>query len=130
MNTFAELVTSRKAWLTDVLSSWCQAASLKDLRLAELEWIDIAGKVDPDKTLWIWAWSRFPALVHSELAAIDETSPVTVSLKDGTQYTGYPDARQSQQGQLVLLGRDHDNPRRTTEYGPFAIDEIATIAQG
>lgn len=127
MNTFAELVGSRKAWLADVLAPWCRAASLKDLRLAELEWVDIAGKVDPEKTLWFWAWSRFPALVHSELAGIDETRPVTVTLKDGPQYTGYPDARQSQQGGLVLLDRDQAHPRRIVEHGPFPIDEIATI---
>jgi hypothetical protein len=129
MSSFSDLVTSRKAWLADVLAPWCRVASLKDLKLAELEWVDIAGKVDPEKTLWFWAWSRFPALVHDELAGIDETRPVTVSLKDGTQSTGYPDARQSKQGQLVLLGRDQNSPRRTTEHGPFAIDEIATISR-
>jgi hypothetical protein len=128
MKTFAELASSRKAWLADVLAPWCRVASLKDLRLAELEWVDIAGKVDPEKTLWFWAWGRFPKLVHDELTAIDETRPVTVVLKDGAHYTGYPDARQSQQGQLVLLGRDEDNPRRTIEHGPFAIDEIVTIS--
>ena len=129
MNTFSELVTSRKAWLADVLEPWCRGASRKDLRLAELEWGDIAGKVDPEKTLWFWAWSRFPALVHGELAGIDETSEVTVTLQDGSQHKGYPDARNSTQGQLVLLGRDNTNPRRTVEHGPFSIDEIAAIAR-
>jgi hypothetical protein len=129
MNTFAELVASRKDWLADVLAPWCRGASRKDLRLAELEWNDIAGKVDPEKTLWFWAWSRFPSLVHEELAGIDETGQVTVSLKDGSQHTGYPDARNSEQGQLVLIGRDKTNPRRTEEHGPFSIDDIATVAR-
>lgn len=129
MNTFADLVTSRKAWLADVLAPWCRAASRKDLRLAELEWGDIAGKVDPEKTLWFWAWSRFPALVHDELAGIDETGEVTVTLNDGSQYTGYPDARSSEQGQLVLIGRDSANARHTAEHGPFPIDVIATIVR-
>lgn len=129
MNTFAELVTSRRAWLADVLEPWCRAASRKDLRLAELEWGDIAGKVDPEKTLWFWAWSRFPALVHQELAGIDETGEVTVTLQDGSQFTGYPDARNSGQGQLVLVGRDKTNPRRSAEHGPISIDDIATISR-
>lgn len=127
MTIFAELVASRKAWLADVLTPWCRAASVKDLRLAELEWIDIAGKVDPEKTLWFWAWSRFPDLVHDELASIDETRPVTVRLQDGREFTGYPDARNSKQGQLVLLGRDKTNPRRMEEHGPFSLDEISEI---
>lgn len=129
MTTFSELVTSRKQWLAEVLAPWCRAAAAKDLRLAELEWIDIAGKVDPEKTLWFWAWSRFPELVHEELAGIDETRPVGVRLKDGSEYVGYPDSRQSKQGQLVLLGRNRVDPRRTEELGPFSIDEIAAIAR-
>ena len=129
MNTFAELVSSRKAWLSDVLTPWCRAASRKDLRLAELEWTDIAGKVDPQKTLWYWAWSRFPAIVHAELQGIDETRAVTVTLKDGSQYTGFPDARESEQGQLVLLGRDGANTRQSVHHGPFPIDEIADISR-
>ena len=129
MKTFADLVASRRAWLADVLAPWCREAALKDLKLAELEWGDIAGKVDPEKTLWFWAWGRFPNLVHSELAGIDETCEVTVSLKNGGIVTGYPDARQSQQGQLVLIGRDKTNPRRTAEHGPYSLDEIATIVR-
>lgn len=128
MKTFADLVTSRKAWLADVLAPWCRAAALRDLKLAELEWTDIAGKVDAEKTLWFWAWSRFPALVHAELAGIDETRPVTVELRDGSRHTGYPDARQSKQGELVLVGRDSSNPRRSAELGPFPLDEIAAIS--
>jgi hypothetical protein len=129
MQTFSDLVASRKTWLADVLTPWCVQAALKDLRLAELEWGDIAGKVDPEKTLWYWAWSRFPELVNADLAAIDEARRVTVTLRDGRSLTGYPDARQSKQGQLVLVARDPAQPRRHEEHGPFSIDDIVTIAQ-
>ena len=129
MHTFADLVASRRAWLSDVLSPWCRQAAVKDLRLAELEWGDIAGKVDPAKTLWYWAWSRFPDLVHSELVGIDETREVQVTLRDGRIVAGFPDARQSVQGQLVLVGRDSDDPRRTKELGPFSLDEIVAISR-
>jgi len=129
MHTFADLVSSRKAWLADVLMPWCRQAGLKDLRLAELEWGDIAGKVDAQKTLWCWAWSRFPDLVHAELAGIDETRELNVTLRDGRSITGFPDARQSLQGELVLVGRDPLNPRQMEEHGPFSLDEIAAIAR-
>jgi hypothetical protein len=123
--SFAELADSRKAWIAEVLQPWCRQASRSDLRLAELEWGDIAGKVDAGKTLWAWAWSRFPAAVHAELG-LDETTPLAVTLKQGQIACGYVDARASTAGQLVLLGRpDPDQPLSTL--GPFNIDDIATI---
>jgi hypothetical protein len=128
MQTFAELVASRKAWLVEVLSPWCRQAALKDLKRAELEWVDIAGKVDPEKTLWYWAWSRFPDLVNADLVAIDEARRLTVTLHDGRTYTGYPDCRRSKQGQLVLVARDPAQPRRNEEHGPFSLDAIAAIS--
>ncbi|MDX1968012.1 MAG: antibiotic biosynthesis monooxygenase, partial [Planctomycetaceae bacterium] len=70
---FAALVESRKGWIEDRLRPWCQRALRSDLLLAENEWVDIAGKADPEKTLWAWAWNRFPDLVHADLG-IDETS--------------------------------------------------------
>jgi hypothetical protein len=127
MHTFAELVASRRAWLADVLAPWSRQASVKDLRLAELEWGDIAGKVDPAKTLWYWAWSRFPELVHGELIGIDETREVRVTLRDGRIFEGFPDARKSVQGELVLVGRDQIDPHRSAEFGPFSLDEIAAV---
>ncbi len=127
MQTFTDLVASRKSWLADVLTPWCRQAALSDLKRAELEWVDIAGKVDSEKTLWYWAWSRFPDLVNADLLAIDEARLVTVTLRDGRSFTGYPDSRQSQQGQLVLVGRNLDNPRRTEDHGPFVLDEIEAI---
>jgi hypothetical protein len=128
MHTFAELVASRKTWLADVLAPWCRQAALKDLKRAELEWVDIAGKVDPEKTLWYWAWSRFPDLVNADLLAIDEARRLTVTLHDGRTCTGFPDSRQSKQGQLVLVARDPAHPRRHEELGPFSLDEITAIS--
>ncbi len=123
--TFAELATARKAWIADVLQPWCLQASRTDLRLAELEWVDIAGKVDAGKTLWAWAWSRFPAAVHAELG-LDETTPLAVTTKQGQTACGYVDARASTSGQLVLLGRPDPN-QPISVLGPFNIDDIATI---
>jgi hypothetical protein len=130
MQTFADLVASRKAWLADVLAPWCVRASVKELQRAEQEWVDIAGKVDPEKTLWYWAWSRFPDLVNADLMAIDEARKVTVTLRDGRTVTGFPDSRQSREGRLVLVARDPSRPGRHEEHGPFAIDDIASIFMG
>jgi|SRR5579872_1810288 len=127
MHTFADLVASRKAWIAEELIPWCAHASLKDLRLAELEWADIAGKVDPQKSLWYWAWGRFPQLVHPELMGIDETREVQVTLRDGRVVQGFPDARESRQGQLVLIARDRGRPPRHKPQGPFSIDEITAV---
>jgi hypothetical protein len=129
MQTFADLVASRKAWLADVLAPWCAQATVQELKRAELEWVDIAGKVDPEKTLWFWAWSRFPDLVNADLVAIDEARKVTVSLRDGRTFTGFPDSRQSKQGQLVIVARDPARPGSHDERGPFSIDEIAAIVR-
>jgi hypothetical protein len=112
-----------------MLKPWCERAALRDLRLAEELWPDLAGKVDPQKTLWCWAWNRFPGLVNSELQGIDETNPLTVTLHDGSSFTGYPDARQSQQGKLILLGNSSESPRRMVELGPFSIDDVASVTR-
>lgn len=126
--TFDALVVSRKAWLNDVLKPWCRSAPRASLQLAELEWSDIAGRVSPEKSLWAWAWGRFPELVHPELNGIDESSAVTVTLKNGRQVTGYPDARQSEQGQLVILCRNPAGGRTTSE-GPFPMEDISSIVR-
>lgn len=127
MADFEELVASRKAWITDVLQPWCRSASLMALKQAEQEWLDIAGKVAPEKTLWPWAWSRFPGLVHESLG-IEETTPVEITLQDGRTYSGYPDSRSSQRGQLVLWGSDPaGTPPR--DLGPFSIEQITSVIQ-
>ena len=125
MSMFEDLAASRRAWISDVLQPWCREANLASLRQAEHEWIDIAGKVAPEKTLWAWAWSRFPELVHETLG-IEETSEVEVTLNDGRTVRGFPDARGSQRGMLVLWGRctEDEDPR---ELGPFSLEAISSI---
>lgn len=127
MTTFSDLVASRKEWIESVLKPWCAAAPLIQLRLAEQEWGDIAGRVDPQATLWSWAWSRFPALVSEGLAGINETHEICVALRNGESFEGYPDNRQSTGGRLVLLCRSHADPGRFEESRPISIDEIATV---
>ena len=127
MHSFADLVASRRAWIDHELKPWCVRATVSQLKLAELEWLDIAGRVDAETTLWAWAWSRFPDLVNQDLNLIDESRQVHVTLQDGREFTGYPDARQSKQGQLVLLARAPGSPRSYADVGPFPLDEISTI---
>ena len=124
--TFADLVRSRKDWISAELRSWCRRARRSDLLLAEQEWFDIAGKADAAKTLWAWAWSRFPDLVHEDLG-IDESAEVTVSLSDGRSVCGYPDARRSVQGRLVLYGESPEGVRG--EFGPYSIDDVAGVSR-
>src|SRR5580658_1380612 len=104
MTTFEELVVSRKNWINSVLRPWCVTARRSELLKSEADWMDIAGKVSPDKTLWLWAWSRFPELIHESLG-IEETCEVEVELLDGRVICGFPDARNSLRGQLVIWGR-------------------------
>lgn len=125
MVSFDELVVSRKNWLNEVLKPWCQAACRTDLLKAEPDWVDIAGKVDPTKTLWLWAWSRFPELVHESLG-IEETSAVKLKLRDGRIVCGFPDSRDSQRGQLVLWGEDPVSGI-SGSLGPFSIDDVVEV---
>ncbi len=127
MSSFDELVASRRAWLEEILKPWCRQASLADLKRAELEWAELAGRIDAQSTLWTWAWSRFPDLVHEPLAGVDETYEVAVTLTDGSQYAGYPDNRKSQAGRLVLSSTESGPTRRTIEHGPWTIDRIAAV---
>ena len=93
MKTFQEMAASRREWIADVLIPWCKQATFKDLREAEHDWINIAGRVDPAMTLWTWAWSRFPDLVCEDLPGVNETAQVVVVTKDGQTLTGFPDGR-------------------------------------
>jgi hypothetical protein len=126
--SFADLVASRRQWIDEVLKPWCQRAERNQLRMAELEWPDIAGRAMAEKTLWFWAWGRFPALVNDELAGIDESLRVEVTLRDGSTRTGHPDARESTHGQLVLVGKTAEG--RIENLGPFSIDDIASVTAG
>jgi len=120
--TFADLVAARKSWIQQSLRAWCQRASRKDLLLAEPEWFDIAGKADPARTLWAWAWSRFPELVHLDLG-IDESAEVEVTLRDGRTIRGYPDARKSLAGRLVLIAASSEPGVN----GPVSIDDVVAV---
>ena len=122
MLSYEELIASRKEWIEAVLRPWCREAKLTDLKRAAQEWQDIAGKVAPEMTLWTWAWERFPDLVHEGITGVNETSEVTVTLKDGRRVTGFPDGRKSVQGKLVLLSSESGE-----EQGPFVIDEVEMV---
>ncbi|MBC7966618.1 MAG: hypothetical protein H7Z17_11935 [Fuerstia sp.] len=123
--TFEQLAAARREWIEQVLRVWCQQASLKDLRKAELEWFDIAGRADANATLWTWAWERFPAIVHPDLPGVHETHLIDVLLLDGSRLSGYPDARQSLRGMLVLVGTDENGSMIT--HGAVSIDQIADV---
>jgi hypothetical protein len=120
MSSFQELVDARKAWIADVLIPWCQAAPLQELRKAAEEWGDIAGRVDPEFSLWLWAWGRFPGLYVEGLRGLDETYEVEVRLRDGGMARGFPDARSSRRGALTL--RSASGP-----LGPFGLDDIVEV---
>ena len=124
MNTFAELAASRRAWIDNILQPWCVQVERRQLLLAHEEWNDIAGRVAPEDTLWTWAWSRFPDLVHDGLAGVNETRQVKVTLNSGDSYTGFPDGRKSERGQLVLISSSDTG---FAEHGPWSIDDIAEI---
>ena len=124
---FEALAASRREWIDTVLHPWCVAATQKQLMQAATEWLDLAGRVDIDATLWTWAWERFPVLTHPELSGVNETHPVCVRLENGDEYRGFPDSRQSTRGNLVLLGKDESTGLNTT-LGPFPIDAITSVA--
>ncbi len=121
--SFEDLAASRRQWIESVLRPWCGQASLGQLKQADMEWHDFAGRVDPDATLWTWAWERFSAVVHDDLPGVNETHEVTVELSDGREFSGFPDGRRSQNGQLVLVDANHSGE----DYGPFSIDDVAAI---
>ena len=128
---FENLVTSRKQWIEDVLRPWCRSAARKELLKAENEWQDIAGRAAPEQTLWSWAWERFPVLVYDGLTGVNETQKVVVQLNSGDTITGYPEGRQSQRGQLVMLVGDENmeaaSASELKEVGPFSLDQIAAV---
>jgi hypothetical protein len=122
-SSFEDLAASRRGWIETVLRPWCLHADLKLLKQADMEWHEFAGRVDAHATLWTWAWERHPALVHDDLAGVNETHEVTVTLRDGRSVTGFPDGRLSLKGQLVLVGSSEND----TDLGPFSIDEITNV---
>ena len=122
---FQELVASRRAWIDNVLRPWCQQACQKELRQVEQEWLDIAGRVDVQATLWTWAWERFDALTWPDLSGVNETRRVEVNLKNGDSAAGWPDSRESVRGTLVLVDRTDDG---IVKHGPWSIDEVQSAS--
>jgi hypothetical protein len=127
VTAFQDLIESRRDWIERVLKPWCRAAKLADLRRAEMEWEDIAGKVDPKATLWTWAWSRFPDVVHEGLVGVDETHAVRVTLKNGDTRSGYPDNRRSEGGRLSLVSAEQAGSAGIAEIAPISIDDILRV---
>lgn len=125
-DSFESLAASRRQWIEQVLRPWCQSAELKQLRKAEAEWLDIAGRVDVNATLWTWAWERFAPLTHPDLSGVNETHTVKVELHDGTVVEGFPDARRSVRGTLVLVWRDAATGRAESSK-PLTIDDVCSV---
>ena len=124
LSAFLELSASRRAWIQEFLIPWCRTANVPSLVKAEMEWGDIAGRVDPQFSLWLWAWSRFPVLYVDGLRGLEESYPVQVTLLDGSQHSGFPDGRASQRALLVLADRENG---KAVERGPFRLDQIEQI---
>ncbi len=124
LTAFHALTASRRAWIADFLVPWCRTANVPSLLKAELEWGDIAGRVDPQFSLWLWAWSRFPVLYVDGLRGLEESFLVQVTLHSGSLHVGYPDSRASQRSLLVLVDREHG---QTVERGPFRLDQVQAV---
>jgi hypothetical protein len=120
MTTFSDLVASRRAWLSEVLIPWCRVASRADLIRAEQEWTDIAGKIAPERSLWLWAWSRFPVLYVEGLGGLEESWAVRLTVRSGAVIEGFPDNRASGRGEIVLQTSKGAS-------APIAIDEIVSV---
>ena len=126
---FESLAASRRSWIQDVLRPWCRVATVRDLRRAEQEWHDLAGRADAGATLWKWAWERFPDAVHPDFPGLNETWPVEVRLQDGRVFVGYPDARQSLGGQLILVSGDTAGAGGMTETSAISLDEVTGLVR-
>ena len=121
---FAALAASRREWIETVLRPWCRTADLRELRLAEGQWADLAGDVSVRETLWAWAWERFPVLCEPGLVPPAESREIRVRLVGGETVTGTPDGRRSVRGDLWLLARSTIG---WVERGPFPLDKIARV---
>jgi len=124
LSAFQALSASRRGWIQGFLIPWCQTANVPSLLKAEMEWGDIAGRVDPQFSLWLWAWSRFPVLYVEGLRGLDESFLVRVTLQDGSQYEGYPDSRATLRALLVLVDREDG---KTVERGPLRLDQVQSV---
>ncbi len=123
-HSFAALVAARRAWIDETLRPWCRSATLRDLRMAEAAWADLAGDVGARETLWAWAWERFPALCEPGLVPPAESRAVRVTLIDGRVLVGAPDGRRSLRGVLWLVS---DGDAGWEDHGPFPLDELLSV---
>ena len=126
MKTFSDLAAARIDWIESVLKPWCKVAVRAELIKAELEWLNIAGKVDANSTLWTWAWSRFPELVHDGLAGVNETHRVCVFTSDENKLYGFPNERETVQGILSLLTERLDATGNAV-FEEVSIDDIRAV---
>ena len=124
LSAFHELSRSRRAWIQEFLIPWCRTANVPSLLKAEMEWGDIAGRIDAQFSLWLWAWSRFPVLYVDGLRGLDESFLVRVTMQDGTQFEGYPDSRATSRALLVLVDREDG---KTVERGPLRLDQVRSV---
>jgi hypothetical protein len=125
LSNFEALAAARREWIENTLRVWCRTAAVKELRKAEAEWFDLAGRADPQATLWTWVWERFPDIVHPDLAGVNETHEVMVTLVDGRQLQGFPDNRASRRGVLILVAADENGGIRSSE--PVEVDSIQAV---
>lgn len=125
MNAFETLATSRRTWIEEILIPWCRTANSHELQQAELDWINLAGGVDPKATLWVWAWSRFPILAHDGLPGLNETNEVRITTLSGSSVTGYPDNSESRGSRIVLLTKIANG--NFAHYAPISIDDIQSV---
>lgn len=124
LTAFHALSASRRGWIAETLIPWCRTANVPSLLKAESEWGDIAGRIDPQFSLWLWAWSRFPVLYVDGLRGLEESFLVQATLLNGSRHVGYPDSRASQRSLLVLVDREDG---RTVERGPFRLDLVHAV---
>ena len=124
LSAFQALSASRRAWIQEFLIPWCRTANVPSLLKAEMEWGDIAGRVDPQFSLWLWAWSRFPVLYVEGLRGLEESYLVRLTLLDSSHHEGYPDSRVSQWALLVLVDREDG---KTVQRGPFRLDHVQAV---
>jgi hypothetical protein len=61
--------------------------------------------------------------VHADLPGINETDEVELTLEDGRTFTGYPNARETHRGQLVVLQSSGELSE------PLSIDDIASVSR-
>ena len=82
---------SSRQWIDEVLKPWCQRAERKDLRLAEMEWQDIAGRAaaesDRQRLTRQQTLEATRALCHEGLQTVLGSTRLRCSMKPLTRQT-------------------------------------------